>query len=433
MKLSVVARGMQRSKMYLMWGVGSARCAVGLVALSALVAPASCIDVGPASEEPGAGAGGSGSSASGGSGGGSPDAGGNDGSQCWPGEKWCGVCVGATDPSHGCGGPGCEPCVLPNATAGCTSEKCSVQACHPGFSDCNQTATDGCETSTQTSHENCGACAIPCAAAEVCYAGKCSSTCGALTNCSGSCVDTSSDEQHCGDCTTKCALQESCIGGKCSCAGGTTSCGGSCVDTKTNKQHCGLCNKPCTDPANGTAVCNNGTCAHICNTGFTPCGSQCVNAAADPNHCGGCNKPCETNCAGAACPCKASQCSGVSGTWLATSMKCGGVEFLSTTATYYDSPNGQYKVVNKDADCEQVDTGTWSTAPPNNYSYKSTMRTCAPVGCALGPANSPCVTGSINDSFSGKYSMTADGSQLTMTATGVCAGGAEYVGVFTRQ
>lgn len=403
---------------------------LGLVSLTA--APA-CMDVGAASEEPG-GAGGAGGSSSGGGTGGSGggDAGDKDGSQCWPGEKWCGVCVGGTDPSHGCGGPGCEPCVVANATAGCTPGKCSVLACNPGYDDCNQAAADGCETSTQTSHENCGSCGKPCATSEVCNSGKCSSTCGSLTNCSGSCVNTASDEQHCGDCTTKCSPQESCVGGTCTCVAGTTTCGGSCVDTKTSKQHCNTCNSPCTDPANGSAVCNNGVCAYICSAGYTLCGSQCFNTTTDSNHCGTCNKPCESNCAGAACPCKTSQCVGVAGTWLATSMTCGGVPFLETTATYYDSPNGQYKVSNKDSDCEQVDTGTWGTTAPNNYWYKSTMRSCNPAGCLLGGGNSPCVTGPISDNFTGKYSLTADGSQLTMTAVGVCTGGKDYVGVFTR-
>ena len=228
-----------------------------------------------------------------------------DGAQCWPGQKWCGTCVDEAEPGHGCASVGCEPCALTNATAKCENGKCAVLSCAPPYSDCNKTLSDGCEENTQTSHEACGNCGKPCGASEVCLNGSCSSTCGTLTNCNGSCVNTKSDPQHCGDCTTACGPAFTCTNGGCSCASGYTSCDGSCVDTKTSKQHCGGCNNPCQDPANGTSVCSTGKCIVACNGGFALCGNQCVDTTTSPSHCGGCNKPCSNGktCQGGTCAC----------------------------------------------------------------------------------------------------------------------------------
>ncbi len=251
------------------------------------------------------GFGGVGGGVEGGTGGAAGDSGTEDGPPCWPGHKWCGSCADPADPTHGCGEPGCEPCVVPNATAGCDAGKCSVATCQSGYQDCDNDASNGCETNSQASHDHCGGCGKACSPSQLCLQGKCSSTCGALTNCSGSCVDTTSDPQHCGNCTTVCGPGSTCANGACGCTSGLTSCAGACTDTKTSKPHCGGCNKPCVDPKSGVAVCSSGSCVYACNGGFTLCSGQCVNTGSDPIHCGTCNNGCSggKTCQSGTCAC----------------------------------------------------------------------------------------------------------------------------------
>lgn len=260
------------------------RSVAWMVAAAAAVA---CMAVESSSDEP-PGSGGSGGSADAGHDTTSPE----DGALCWPGQKWCGACVETTDPDHGCGSTACDPCVVAQGSAKCESDQCSVKACDVGYADCNKQAADGCEINTEANHEHCGGCGKTCAASEVCLAGSCASNCGALTNCSGSCVNTATDPQHCGGCGSPCAANQTCQSGACACTSGLSLCSGACVDTKTSKQHCGTCGKACTDPPNGVASCSNGSCVLACFGGTTLCGSQCVTVSSSTSHCGGCNKAC---------------------------------------------------------------------------------------------------------------------------------------------
>jgi hypothetical protein len=233
-------------------------------------------------------------------GGGGADAGADvhvmeDGSLCWSDQKWCGSCVAQSDPDYGCGDASCDPCLVPNATPICESGKCSVGACTAGYADCNAQSLDGCEISTNTNHDHCGSCAKACGTTEVCLSGSCASNCGALTNCTGSCVDTSSDPQHCGSCTTACSPGQTCQAGSCACTSGLTNCAGSCVDTTSSKQNCGTCGKACVDPANGVAACTAGQCVLACFGGFTSCGTGCTDTTSSSANCGGCGKACGSN------------------------------------------------------------------------------------------------------------------------------------------
>jgi hypothetical protein len=254
---------------------------------TSLVAVA-CVDIAPVSD----GAGGSGGSSG-------ADAASDahtleDGALCWSDQKWCGSCVDTTDPSYGCGSAGCDPCQVANATPKCESGQCSVGTCAAGHADCNDSASDGCETSIDTDHDHCGSCTKACTSNQVCLAGSCVSNCGSLTNCSGSCVDVLTDSQHCGSCTNPCTGGKTCQSGSCECSGGLTGCGATCVDTKTSKQNCGGCGNACVDPANGVAACAAGQCVVACFSGFTSCGGQCVDTATSTTHCGGCNKACKS-------------------------------------------------------------------------------------------------------------------------------------------
>jgi hypothetical protein len=88
-----------------------------------------------------------------------------------------GACVDTSySPDH-CGGCGraCPP--YPNMTRTCGNGQCVPGVCLTGFSNCNNMLVDGCEVSTQSDVNNCGACGRMCAAvnnaAPVCINGTC--------------------------------------------------------------------------------------------------------------------------------------------------------------------------------------------------------------------------------------------------------------------
>jgi MYXO-CTERM domain-containing protein len=80
-----------------------------------------------------------------------------------------------TDPAH-CGGCGVS-CAFDNADASCQTGACVMGACHPGFDDCNQEDTDGCEVETASDDEHCGSCGNACAEGESCQDGTCREPC----------------------------------------------------------------------------------------------------------------------------------------------------------------------------------------------------------------------------------------------------------------
>jgi hypothetical protein len=80
------------------------------------------------------------------------------------------------------GGAACRACSLKNATASCINGSCSVASCATNWGDCNNTASDGCETNLKTSTAHCGACDDPCtkpqnASSVSCSNGSCVPTC----------------------------------------------------------------------------------------------------------------------------------------------------------------------------------------------------------------------------------------------------------------
>lgn len=58
-----------------------------------------------------------------------------------------------------CGNACVDP---PNGTASCEQSACTLDACDPGFSDCNNSAADGCEFDTLSDPNNCGGCGVKC-------------------------------------------------------------------------------------------------------------------------------------------------------------------------------------------------------------------------------------------------------------------------------
>lgn len=71
-----------------------------------------------------------------------------------------------------CGGCG-KACNLYQANSECRDGACVVTSCKPGFSDCNGIHSDGCETDTNSSQWNCGACQRMCPNSHPCERGDC--------------------------------------------------------------------------------------------------------------------------------------------------------------------------------------------------------------------------------------------------------------------
>jgi hypothetical protein len=143
--------------------------------------------------------------------------------------------------------------------------------------------------------------------------------CG-LTDCSGTCVDTTTDPAHCGSCAGSPLLHNAfCQGSQPQCLPGLTLCNGSCFDFQSNPDHCGGCGAtPC---ATGQK-CENGVCAAgTCTPPLVGCAvtgrTACVDMTRGWPYCGSCSNVCAPTeyCAGGAChpytsaaPCTACPC-----------------------------------------------------------------------------------------------------------------------------
>lgn len=253
---------------------------------------------------------------------------------CAPGEACCGstpTCMPETDPQCQCGTTRCtagEGCCESEDTEGnpidacfglednrdhcgacgvacafgeeCRGGRC---VCEEGLGDCDNDASNGCESDFSSNGEHCGGCGAGCAAGEVCDGtGVCQVTCQeGLTNCDGSCVNLDSRHAHCGACGVACGPGEVCSEGACAtdCQVGLTNCSGDCIDLESDLAHCGFCGHLC-DPGK---VCSRGLCATSCQEGLTACNDSCVNTRVDRRNCGACGVVCGDGevCSNGAC------------------------------------------------------------------------------------------------------------------------------------
>jgi hypothetical protein len=227
-------------------------------------------------------------------------------------------------------------CSTTNATPSCVGGQCTL-TCAPGFGNCDNNVTNGCETPL-TTLSNCGACGTACTTQNgtptcntatspaACAVGSCSTgyaSCpGNGTNCST--FVGGSDPKNCGACGNVCAsdatnpnLHDSgaCTGGSCTvgtCDIGWGDCNSNPTDgcetgLQTDPLNCGGCKAFCMIPANGTPGCAGGMCIiGSCNTGYADCdmqlGNGCeVNLQTDVNNCGACKNACVLPNATSAC------------------------------------------------------------------------------------------------------------------------------------
>ncbi|MBX3181189.1 MAG: hypothetical protein KIT72_15080 [Polyangiaceae bacterium] len=228
-----------------------------------------------------------------------------------------------------CGFCGNE-CDLANATARCEGGRCVIDACNPGYADCDGNPANGCEVFTPTDLAHCGACGHACsdvgASTRTCQEGVCKPVCqtgrgdcGTPTapNADDGCeTDVNAAVDHCGACGRACAggshvqarrceaglCDPTCVRGRGSCSSpaAPTADDGCETDVDTNVSHCGGCNRPC-DDTNATArACSAGVCAPSCASGFGDCSSPTPDngcetpTSGDPDNCGGCNIVCSS-------------------------------------------------------------------------------------------------------------------------------------------
>ena len=269
-----------------------------------------------------------------------------DATRACPGGATCcgGGCVDVSTNPGNCGMCG-HGCAFANAEPVCRAGACAVGACNVGYADCDMSAANGCEVSTATDLNNCGACGrtcpVPPSATPACRMGLCGvGICaGGFGDCDGDptngCeTDTRATPANCGTCGMGCPAvanaEPTCAAGACgfACRMGFGDCDGDptngCeVDLSATSLHCGTCAIACSTLPNSTVACVAGRCAvGVCSTGFADCDRTSTNGCeidvrANTANCGACGVVCPSGqvCADGACsvPCPPGQarCGGV--------------------------------------------------------------------------------------------------------------------------
>jgi len=219
-----------------------------------------------------------------------------------------GLCIDVTNDARNCGA--CNAvCNLANAVSSCAARTCRIDACRPGYLNCDGVASNGCEVAVNgTDRANCGACGRVCTlpnAAGACVAGTCvPGTCSAGfgdcdSNPANGCeARLAVDGDHCGACGRRCTAGQVCSGGMCvnACPMGTTACGRSCRDLMTDVAACGGCGVQCSDAPNALARCLGGACGITCTPGWGNCDgvadNGCERRLTTVTDCGACGRAC---------------------------------------------------------------------------------------------------------------------------------------------
>ena len=226
---------------------------------------------------------------------------------CVPPETACGRCEEGRascdgDCSNGCetdlttdlcncGSCGFDCSAAPWVTgARCGGCRCVITACAPGHADCDEIASNGCETDLANDAHACGQCRQKCDAFQVCREGACVFPTGQTLSCGGVRVDALRDPLHCGRCDHACPDGTRCSNGSCTngCAPFTERlCNDRCVPIRSDPFNCGECGVYC-----ASGVCSDGRCDDRCPAGRTRCGHACIDLASHYYHCGDCGVRC---------------------------------------------------------------------------------------------------------------------------------------------
>lgn len=234
-------------------------------------------------------------------------------------EKHCGDCDTECSNDHG--------------STKCEDGEC-VPRCGDGFEDCDGDASNGCETDTDTSLDDCGACGQKCDpdnATGTCKAGVCRPKCEAgFEDCDGDkangCEADLGSPKTCGSCDNACSNN----GGKPTCNPDDGTCTIKCdvgradcvngladgceTDTTASAANCGGCGNACTSSV-GTPACQDSTCGvSQCTAPLETCpgaGKCQTNLSNDAQNCGDCGHMCAFPSASGKCVnklCELDQC-----------------------------------------------------------------------------------------------------------------------------
>jgi hypothetical protein len=267
-------------------------------------------------------------------------------------------------------------CSAAGGTADCDAGSCIID-CDPGFDDCNEDVSDGCEVDLTVSTLHCTECFNACTAVPpevpVCDGTECLGiTCNDVADCGGvqpcgacdpdtQCDDLLTTTTHCGGCGIDCTAAnaitacEDSGGYSCAiaaCSGAYADCdeqylNGCEIETDTNRNRCGDC--LASDAAGGSGEdcdvtmgpqvaqtsCTGGACKVLsCNSGYADCNGTWAdgceaNLNTNDTHCGGCTTgPTTTWDGGANCDATFANASGI--------CSAGVCEFSACSGNYED-------------------------------------------------------------------------------------------------
>ena len=241
-----------------------------------------------------------------------------------PGLCCDGMCADPMNDTDHCGSCGNACGAVPNGVGGCLSGSCGVVSCNAGFGDCDARPGNGCEADTGTSLTNCGACGNVCKAAPntkaACNAGKCEGACNPdFADCDGNPANgcetsTTTNPNNCGACGKACpklpnTTNVACVNSACvvgACAQGFFDCNkmaadGCESDIQNDPANCSRCGMKCPVPMNAAAACSGGNCGvGKCSAGFDDCDKNVLNGCeqdllSDSKNCGACGNVCTFN------------------------------------------------------------------------------------------------------------------------------------------
>ncbi|MDQ3035001.1 MAG: hypothetical protein M3Y87_21520 [Myxococcota bacterium] len=252
-------------------------------------------------------------------------------------------CETPLDSLTDCGTCG-EQCSIDHGVPFCFASTCSIENCAPGWGDCNEGSSDGCEMRLDAV-DHCGSCGSPCAPAHAtprCAGGACGyvacdagwGDCDlmAITGCETP-LDTVTS---CGACTNPCPTApphatSACLDGRCaigSCEAGWADCNAmafdGCEARLDSLANCGACGVSCA-LAHAAETCATGSCRIAsCDAGWGDCDTMastgCEASLETSSRCGSCSNACVAprplcSATGGAASCES--------TCLATEVLCG--------------------------------------------------------------------------------------------------------------
>ncbi len=231
----------------------------------------------------------------------------------------CSTTLGTNKNCNFCG----DTCNLPNSNSQCTPgtgmNTCNLISCNPGYANCDTSASNGCETNTNTDANNCDSCGNVCPSgpnsSAVCDNGVCGLICATgYSNCDNNPANGCEVNTEATPTTAACAARsaarttprEVCNSGVCTimpCTSPYLDCDMSAADgcevnPQTDVNNCGKCGNVC-KTANGTPSCVGGVCGILsCNKGYSHCaatGTDCEDpTGTDIGNCGSCGNACST-------------------------------------------------------------------------------------------------------------------------------------------